>query len=386
VTALLRRARRLAFSLALLLPGAKAADAATYYWTTWNSYNFNGTTHTLTGTIVTASGTVTVTYQNTQGLFDYQLGDGTGGTDDFYSGGTDGGTGTSPYTSPAVENRPDNVTILKLSNAGSQTLTFSENVSNLAFAFVSLNGNAFSFDRNFDILSFGDPSDGGNACGYWGCGTASKVVQTGTYPYKVSGTAEPHGTLLFSGSFASLTWTSGNENWHGFTVGIQGTAGEVVNTTPPPTVAFVPVDGSTNVALGADVTLTFNKEMRNLNDAPLTSANVDALVTLKNDDAAGADIPFDATIDATNKIITIDPASDFTPGQIIYAAIGATVEDTYDTAISPSSATFTTGPSFNRPPAPPAPRAARPPDAGPRVRRDLHHSPLRLDRRRGPGR
>ncbi len=217
----------------------------------------------------------------------------------------------------------------------------------MALAFVSLNGTAFSFDRNFDVLSFGDPSDGGNACGYWGCGTATKVVTSGSYPYVVSGTGEPHGTLHFPGTFNSLTWTSGNENWHGFTVGIAGTASEVVTDTTAPTVSISPAQGTTNVAASSNITITFNEEVRNLNDTPLTNTNVDSLITLKDKNASGADIPFDATIDATNKIITINPATDFTADQIIYVSIGATVEDTYNNAITATSATFTTGSSLS---------------------------------------
>ncbi len=328
------------------MAGTKTAEAATYYWVTWNTYSLNAGTHTLTGTITTAGDTVAVTYTNTQGLAGYQLGDGTGGNTNYYSGGTDGAAGTSPYTSATVENRPNNVTIVRLSNAGAQTLTFDKQISNLALAFVSLNGTAFSFDRNFDVLSFGNATDGGNACGFWGCGTAAKTIGVGAYPYIVSGTGEPHGTLHFSGAFNAITWTSGNENWHGFTVGIAGTAAEVAADTTPPTVTFNPANGAVNVPLASTVTITFNEEVRNLNDTPLTSANVDALITLKDTDAAGADIPFDAVIDADNKVITITPAGNFTLGQIIYVAIGATVEDTFGNAIAASSAIFTTGASL----------------------------------------
>jgi hypothetical protein len=336
-----------ALLLTLLLFAGNAAEAATYYWAVWNSYSFDGTTYTLTGSITTGGGdTVTVTYTNTQGLAGYQLSGGTGGTTNYWSGGTDGASGTSPYTSATVENRPDNVTIIRLSNAGTQTLTFSQNVADLALAFVSLNGNAFSFDRNFDILSYGDPSDGGNACGFWGCGTATKTAGSGAYPYVVSGTGEPHGTLHFSGSFDSLTWTSGNENWHGFTVGIAGIASAVVTDTSAPTVVINPAHGTTNVALNASVTIAFDEEVRNLDDTPLTDTNVDGLIVLKSNNATGADIPFDATIDAASKVITIVPATEFLSDQIIYVAIGATVEDRYNNAIAATSATFTTGSSF----------------------------------------
>jgi len=213
--------------LAVFLLDTKTVEAATYYWTKWNTYNFDGTNYTLTGTITTGSGdSVTVTYTGTRELAGYQLLDGTGGKTDYYAGGTDGGSGTSPYTSPTVENRPDNVTIIRLLNAGTQTLTFSKKIERLAFAFVSFNANKFGFDRDFDILSFGDPSDGGNAAGFFGSGIPTKTFDSGSYPYVLSGTDEPHGTLYFPGLFNSLTWTNGYELWHGFTVGIAGTGSE----------------------------------------------------------------------------------------------------------------------------------------------------------------
>ena len=64
-------------------------------------------------------------------------------------------------------------------------------------------------------------------------------------------------------------------------------------------------------------------------------------MTLKDTDANGADIPFVATINSAKTIITIDPVSNFTSKQKIYAAIGATVEDSADNVIPASSKTFT---------------------------------------------
>ncbi|MDD5440153.1 MAG: autotransporter domain-containing protein [Candidatus Omnitrophica bacterium] len=322
------------------------AEAATYHWIQWNTYSFDGTTYKITGTINTGSDTVTVTYTNTQGLAGYQLSDGSGGSTDYYANGTDGPYGTSPYTSPTVENRPDNVTIIRLAYTGTNNLSFSKNVSNLALAFVSLNGTAFSFDRNFTVLSYGHP-DVGKVQGYWGEGTATKTYGSGAYPYVVSGTGEPHGTLLFSGSFNSLSWTSGNENWHGFTVAIQGTSDEVASDTTAPTVTIDPADKTTSIAVNTNITITFNEEVRNLDDSSITDSSVGSLITLKNTNASGTDIPFTATIDSDKKVITIDPTSDFSADQIIYVSIGATVEDNYNNVIAATSVTMTTGSSLS---------------------------------------
>ena len=54
-----------------------------------------------------------------------------------------------------------------------------------------------------------------------------------------------------------------------------------------------------------------------------------------------SNIDFDATINAGKTVITINPDSDFSSEQVVYVAIGTTVEDASDNAISASSATFT---------------------------------------------
>jgi len=108
-----------------------------------------------------------------------------------------------------------------------------------------------------------------------------------------------------------------------------------------PTGTFNPADGSAGVAVNSNITLTFDEAVRNLDDSALTDSNVDALITLKDTDASGSDIPFDATIDAAKEVITINPTSNFTSEQVVYVAIGATVEDASNNAITETNATFT---------------------------------------------
>ena len=62
----------------------------------------------------------------------------------------------------------------------------------------------------------------------------------------------------------------------------------------------------------------------------LTSDNVDALITLKDSNAQGIDIPFDATINDDKTVITIDPNTDFLSEQIIYYSISSSLEDSLD--------------------------------------------------------
>ena len=215
-----------------LLAGAMDANAAPYFWTDWTGSDLDpGVGFQSQGTITTSTATLGVTYTNARGIGFYQP---TGGTD-YYTGGAGS---TSPYTSTQVDNRPTGTDIIALQFAGSQTLQFSQAIANPVFAFVSLNGNGYAFDQDFEILSLGGVD--GNACGYWGCGGASRVVVAlggGGFEYQLNsnniGGTEPHGVIRFLGTFSTLTWrSSSNEFWNGFTVGVQGTAVEVCTENP----------------------------------------------------------------------------------------------------------------------------------------------------------
>ncbi|MCS5594558.1 MAG: Ig-like domain-containing protein, partial [Porticoccaceae bacterium] len=119
----------------------------------------------------------------------------------------------------------------------------------------------------------------------------------------------------------------------------------VVDSTAP-TITFSPANSSTKVAEDTDITLTFDEEIRLINDSALNNTNVDDLITLTENDANGNEIAFDATIDSDKKVITIDLVSDLASNQIVYVRIGPDVEDSYNNAITAASATFTTGDSL----------------------------------------
>lgn len=206
--------------------------AVPIYWTDWTGSDLDpGDGFESMGTITTSGSTVDVRYTNANGIGFYQPAGGT----DYYT--SDAGA-SSPYTSSVVDNRPTGSDIIALSKAGTQTLQFSVAIANPVFAFVSLNGNGYAFDQDFEILSLG--GEDGNACGFWGCGGASKVVVDlggGLFEYQLNsnnvGGSEPHGALRFTGTFDTVTWRSAsNEFWNGFTVGVQGTASEVCGDDP----------------------------------------------------------------------------------------------------------------------------------------------------------
>lgn len=209
----------------------QAAYAVPIFWTDWiASTTTNG--FTANGTITTGTSTVQVTYNNPQGIGFFNTG---GGTDYWTSGGVRNNA-TSPYTSALIDNIPTGTDIIALQFAGNQTLKFSQTIANPVFSYVSLNGNGYAFNQDFDILSFGNGT-ANDTCGYWGCGTSSKSVVDlggGNFEYQLLGTGEPHGTIRFTGGFDTVSWRSlSNEFWNGFTVGVQGTAAEVFQ---PPTI------------------------------------------------------------------------------------------------------------------------------------------------------
>ena len=107
-----------------------------------------------------------------------------------------------------------------------------------------------------------------------------------------------------------------------------------------PTFTFDPADTDTGVAVDSNITITASEQIRETDDTALDDTNVDALITLKETNASGANIAFDATI--SGNVITINPTSDFSSLQQVYVAIdGTLVEDASDNAGSSANATFT---------------------------------------------
>ncbi len=135
--------------------------------------------------------------------------------------------GTGTYTSAGVSNGPTGTDIVILHAATTRTLTFSQPVDDLFFAVVSLNGNGYRFDQDFDILSYGR--------GFFGAGSAVKTaLPDGRFELlsvNTPGKNELHGVIGIKGSVTSLTWDGlTDEYWNGFTVGTYGKAQTAVAT------------------------------------------------------------------------------------------------------------------------------------------------------------
>ncbi|OGO84910.1 MAG: hypothetical protein A2Y24_02325 [Clostridiales bacterium GWE2_32_10] len=109
-----------------------------------------------------------------------------------------------------------------------------------------------------------------------------------------------------------------------------------------PEITFSPLNAAIDVAIDSDITITFDEAVRNLDDSEVVDGDLAAMLTLKETDAAGADVAFTAIIDVTKQIITITPNANLTNNQVYYVAIGDDLEDSLDNAIEETSITFTT--------------------------------------------
>lgn len=113
-----------------------------------------------------------------------------------------------------------------------------------------------------------------------------------------------------------------------------------------PTFTSVPAAGATGVNQSVDIVLTFNEAIRGIpSNQVLDDTNIDGRITLKVGSSVGADIPFDATINAGKTIVTINPTGNLPSLTVIYVAIGdvEAISDDADINPNPTSFTFVVG-------------------------------------------
>lgn len=217
------RATRIAATLAVVM-GAPAMLAGTaqaqtsVFWTDWTASTLlGGNTGTATGTVDVDGTDVGIAYS---GEIDFTQT--SGGTNYFQPRATFLGamlTDASPITSDMIAISGRNI---------SSTFTFSAPIVDPFISFVSVGRTAmtvtYTFDAPFTIVAGGPSSVFGG------------VPLTQSAPNVLVGN-EGNGTIRFSGTFTSLTFTStGNEFWHSFTIGVAG----VDDGLPPPNVVPEP--------------------------------------------------------------------------------------------------------------------------------------------------
>ncbi|MCR9207343.1 MAG: YDG domain-containing protein [bacterium] len=297
-------------------------------WTTWDSVS-----RTATGTITVGSDVITVTYHNPQGIFGIQT---SGGTNYWTGRNGTAFVGESPYVSDNVANGPSTTDLIQLQYAGTQTLSFSESVENLAFSIMSMNGNGYGFDQDFTIESYSGLNGAGP--GYYGGGTMTKAIVGDTFQLNDGGMnsasdghSEPHGTIRFNNAFSELTWESlSDETWNGFSVGVSGTSSTAGS------VQFNGAVGS-NAALG---NISINAAVQTTaNIAAASSFDVTGLANLGGDITTTGDQTFGSAITlAADLALTTTDAGDIQATSTIDGAHDLTIETdtTGDTTIAGS--------------------------------------------------
>lgn len=193
---------------ALMAGAAMPAAASTINWIDWSSAS--PVAGNAFGSAGSASGSVGgVGFSYSGELESLQSNYPSYGPNGTFNGGT-------------VSNAPPQSSgILQLFGGGygmTDTITFSTPVTNPVLAIWSLGagGNIASFQFNgsepFNIEA-GGPSNEYSGSSIYTCGTDAVCGQEG------------NGTIQFSGTYSSITWTNPTyENWYGFTVGIPASA------------------------------------------------------------------------------------------------------------------------------------------------------------------
>lgn len=131
----------------------------------------------------------------------------------------------------------------------------------------------------------------------------------------------------------------GNNRFDNFTVDADPIGG--IDITAP-IATYAPVNNVNNASTTANPTITFNEDVRLIDNSAITDANAQNLIELRLNGASGNAIPFTTTF-ADNKI-TVIPTGGLVPNQAYYLALKPNVvEDTSDNAITTNtSSTFTT--------------------------------------------
>lgn len=135
--------------------------------------------------------------------------------------------------------------------------------------------------------------------------------------------------------------TGGNNRFDNFTMNGTSVGGQ---DTTAPNVTFLPANASTNIAINTNPTLTFNENVRLIDNSAITNTNVASLIELRLNNATGNTVPFTATF--ASNTITIVPNTALLNSQNYYVALlPNVVEDNSANAITTlKSAQFTTAP------------------------------------------
>ncbi|VXB08181.1 MULTISPECIES: choice-of-anchor I family protein [Chryseobacterium] len=176
-------------------------------------------------------------------------------------------------------------------------------------------------------------------------------------PYQTV-TSQDANPQLITFDFSNVTGVSNNPNFKLKVEFAQGGGGAVGNNrfdnftldatsvggtdTTPPTVSYLPANNVNNAFTTVNPTITFNENVRLIDNSAITSANAQSLVELRLGNSTGNVVPFTTTF--ANNVITVVPTGDLVPNQAYYLSLKPNmVEDTSDNAVTTAtSSIFTT--------------------------------------------
>jgi methionine-rich copper-binding protein CopC len=120
----------------------------------------------------------------------------------------------------------------------------------------------------------------------------------------------------------------------------RAAAFQITDATPPTVTMTVPASSATGVSVVAQPTVTFSEAM---DPATITAANV---ALLKSDGTAVAQAAGSPSLDATQKIAKIVPASSLQAGTVYCIRVTGGASGVHDAMGTPLAATFTQSPGF----------------------------------------
>lgn len=109
-------------------------------------------------------------------------------------------------------------------------------------------------------------------------------------------------------------------------------------------VSIDPKNGSTNVSIRSDITLTFDKPMHMYNGNTLTDSRAGDVIELRQGSSSGRLVSYTASVSSSKRVITIDPDSNLSDDERYYVSIDRNqLKDSDDNGNPSISSYFSTG-------------------------------------------
>ncbi|MEO9474579.1 MAG: Ig-like domain-containing protein [Cyclobacteriaceae bacterium] len=162
--------------------------------------------------------------------------------------------------------------------------------------------------------------------------TSGQAKASGIFHY--SGTLTNSGVFI-SGNSASNAGSSDSDNADFY----SETGFSLAETNAPVISKSIPADGENNYQKEDGLTIFMNENIYNTDGSAVVDADLSGIITFKETNASGSDVPFTAALDLNKLIIT--PDEELANGQTYYMAV-ANLEDRYGNEMAtPETLTFT---------------------------------------------